>query len=55
MSTKFVQMLILGLPLIFLRQGQICDPIHLYGKNVETSFSQTVLKKHWLKLLKGLK
>ena len=26
--------------LTFLRQGQICVPIHLYGENVEKSFSQ---------------
>ena len=43
-STKFVQMITLGCPLIFLRQGQICVPIHLYGENVEKSFSQNVLK-----------
>ena len=24
--------------------GKICVPIHLYGKNVEKSFSQSVLK-----------
>ena len=34
----------LGLPLTFLRQGQICVPMHLYGENVEKSFSQNVLK-----------
>ena len=28
----------------FLRQSQICVPIHLYGENVEKSFSQNVLK-----------
>ena len=28
----------------FLRQGQICVPIHLYGENVEKSFSQNILK-----------
>ena len=29
-----------------LRQGQICIPMHLYGKNVEKSFSQNVLKTY---------
>ena len=29
-------------PLTFLRQGQICVPMHLYGENVEKSFSQNV-------------
>ena len=28
----------LGLPLTFLRQGQVCVPILLYGENVEKSF-----------------
>ena len=27
-----------------LLQGQICIPVHLYGENVEKSFSQNVLK-----------
>ena len=31
-STKFVQMM------TFLRQGQICIPMHLYRENVEKSF-----------------
>ena len=43
-STKFIQMMILDWPLTFLRQGQICIPMHLYGENVEKSFSQNVLK-----------
>ena len=30
--------------MIFLRQGQMCVPMHLYGENVEKSFSQNVLK-----------
>ena len=37
-------MMIIGLPLTILRQGQICIPMHLYGENVEKSFSQNVLK-----------
>ena len=41
---KFVQMMIVGLPLTFLQQGQNCIPIHLYGEDVEKSFSQIVLK-----------
>ena len=45
-STKFVQMMTIGLPLIFLQQGLICVLIHvhLYGENVEKSFSENVLK-----------
>ena len=35
-------------PLTFLRQRQIFAIIHLYGENVEKSFSQYVLKtKGW--------
>ena len=41
--TKFVQMMTLGWLLTFLRQGQICIPMHLYGENIEKSFSQNVL------------
>ena len=37
-------MMIIGWPFTFLQQGQICIPIHLYGENVEKSFSQKVLK-----------
>ena len=37
-------MMTVGWPLIFLRQCQMCVPIHLYGENVEKSFSQNVLK-----------
>ena len=55
-STKFVQMMTLGWPLIFLWQGQISIPVHLYGENVEKSFSKNVLKtimaetyNEWLK------
>ena len=36
-------MMVLGWPLTFLRQGQICVPMHLYGENVEKSFPQNVL------------
>ena len=43
-STKFVQMMILDLPLTVLRQCQISVPMHLYGENVEKSFSKNVLK-----------
>ena len=43
-STNFVQMIVVGWPLTFLRQGQICAPIYLYGENAEKSFSQNVLK-----------
>ena len=46
MSTKFVQMMTVGRPLTFLRQDQICITIHLYGENVEKSFSQTLLKNN---------
>ena len=31
-------MVIVGCPLTFLRQGQICVPMHLYGENVEKLF-----------------
>ena len=34
-STKCVQMMIGGWPLIFLRLGQVCVTIDLYGTNVE--------------------
>ena len=43
-STKFVQMMTVSGPLTFLRQGQICAPMHLYGENVEKSFSHGVSK-----------
>ena len=36
----------LGWPLIFLRQGQICIPKHLYWENVKKSFSQNVWKTY---------
>ena len=43
-KTKFVQMMTANEPLTFLWQGQICIPMHLYGENVEKSFSQNILK-----------
>ena len=44
MSTKRVQMIIVGWLLTFLRQGQICASLHLYGENAEKTFSLYVLK-----------
>ena len=41
---QFVQMMVVGWPLTFLQQGQICALIHLYVENVKKSFSQNVLK-----------
>ena len=43
-STNFVQMMVVGWPLTFLWQDQICTPIHLYGENVKKLFSQTAFK-----------
>ena len=43
-STKFVEMMIQGWPLIFLWQGQIWVQILLFRENVEKSFSQNVVK-----------
>ena len=40
-SAKFVQMMTVGWPLTFLRQGQSVS-IHLDAENVEKSFSQNV-------------
>ena len=37
-------MMTLAWHLTFLRQGQICVPIHLYGENIENSVSQNVLQ-----------
>ena len=37
-------MMTLGWHLSFLRQGQICVPMYLYGENTEKSVSQNVLK-----------
>ena len=34
------------LTLNLFKQGQICVPMHLYGENVEKSFSQYVLKNN---------
>ena len=36
--------MIVGWPLTFLQQDQICVPMHLYGENVEKFCSQNVLK-----------
>ena len=38
------------LPLIFLRQGQICAPVHLCGEYAEKSFSHNELKSNGLNL-----
>ena len=54
-STKFIQMVIVGWPLTFLWQGQICIPMHLYGENVEKSFSQNVLKTNGWNLQRMIK
>ena len=43
-------MLTIGWPLTFLRHGQIYAPIHLYGENVEKSYSQNVLKTYGWKV-----
>ena len=37
-------MMMLEWRFIFLRQGHICIPIHLYGENVEKPLSQNLLK-----------
>ena len=37
-------MMVLGCPLIFLQQGQICAPIHLYGENVEKNIFSKYIK-----------
>ena len=37
-STKFIQMMIQGWPLIFLWQGQICIPTLLYSENIQKLF-----------------
>ena len=42
--TKFVQMMTLGWPLTFSRQGQICVPMHLYGENVKKLFFSKCIK-----------
>ena len=42
-STKFVQMMLIDWPLNILGQGKICIPMHLFGENIEKSFSQNVL------------
>ena len=43
-TIKLVQVIVVGFYLTFLRQGQICTPIHLYRMNVEKLFSQYILK-----------
>ena len=43
-STKFVQMMTVSGPLIFLRQSRICVRMHLNRANVENSFSQNAWK-----------
>ena len=43
-STNFVQIMVVGWPLTFLRQGQICALEHLYEETVGKSFCQNVLK-----------
>ena len=43
-SAKFVEMMTLCCPLTFLRQGQICVPMHLHGITIEKSFSENILK-----------
>ena len=43
-STMFVEMMVVGWPLTFLRQSKICAPIHLYGDDIEKSFSQWIVK-----------
>ena len=48
-STKFIQMMTVSGPLTFLRQGEICVPMHLYRENVEVIFSECI-KDLWLKL-----
>ena len=42
--TKFVQIMTLGCHLTYLRQGQICVSMQLYGENIAKSFSHNVLK-----------
>ena len=38
-----------------LREGQICAPIHLYGKTVEKSFSQWIIKTNGWNLQRVIK
>ena len=40
---SIIQMVLLGWPLTFLRQGQICGPMHLYGEDIKKSFSESLL------------
>ena len=39
-------MMVVGLPLTFLRQGQICTSKHLYEENVEKTFSHKELRNN---------
>ena len=41
-STNFFQMLVLGRPLTFLRQGQICAPYISMGKVLKSIFSKCI-------------
>ena len=43
-STKFIQMMILAWPLMFLQYGQICIPILLYGEKLKNHFPKMYLK-----------
>ena len=61
-STKSVQMMVVGWPLTFLRQGQICAPLphphpqHTFvWENVEKSVSQYVLKTNGWHLQRMIK
>ena len=36
--------MVVGWPLTFLWQGQICAPIYFYGENIEKSFFQWIIK-----------
>ena len=42
-TTKFVQMMILGWPLLILRQGQIWSLMLLYGKKIKQWIFQKLL------------
>ena len=43
-------MMTLGLDLTFLRRGQICIPMHLYGENIENSVSENVKTNKMIKV-----
>ena len=38
-STKIAKRIVVRWRLTFLRQGQVCFPMHLYGKNLQKSYS----------------